>query len=154
MFELRQPTVSQGKNSEGRNMSKKLGSWLILLGALVALLGLCVLPAALRNGSDKSLLPVGMAVFSMGILLVAGGTYSKALGLQSDSSPRTTESSPKSRGGCDRCHTETPAVQCKVHQMHLCDTCLESHYDFRSCVYVPSTRRIAGRAVKVLAAKR
>jgi hypothetical protein len=28
-----------------------------------------------------------------------------------------------------------------VHQLHLCADCLGKHYDFRSCAYVPSTRR-------------
>jgi hypothetical protein len=135
-------------------MSKKLGGWMILLGALVAFLGLCVLPAALR-GADKSLLPVGMAFFSMGILIVAGGFYSKALalGAESSGSAKRPESAAKTRGGCDICHTESPAVQCKVHQLHLCDNCLQAHYDFRSCVYVPSTRRTSGKPGKTMAAK-
>jgi hypothetical protein len=47
----------------------------------------------------------------------------------------------RSRGGCDLCGTEAPVVNCRVHQMHLCGECLGQHYDFRSCVYVPSTRR-------------
>jgi hypothetical protein len=30
-----------------------------------------------------------------------------------------------------------------VHEIHLCGNCLGDHYDFRSCAYVPSTRRTA-----------
>jgi hypothetical protein len=153
MFDMQQPTAFLGQIHKDECMSKKLGSWMILMGALVAVLGLCVLPAALRGGADKSLLPAGFAIFSVGILLVAGGLYSKSLALQGPGSAAVAEAPSKVRAGCDRCHTELPAVQCKVHQVHLCDTCLESHYDFRSCVYVPTTRRINAKAVKSMAAR-
>jgi hypothetical protein len=92
-----------------------------------------------------------MSIFALGALTVAGGIYFKAQNLKSDSSPKAPE--PEKRGGCDRCHAEPPAIQCKVHQLHLCDTCLASHYDFRSCVYVPSTRRNVIKTGKTMVAK-
>jgi hypothetical protein len=133
-------------------MSTKLGGWLILLGGMFALIGLMILPAAGRNGSDRNLLGVGMSVFAMGALVIATGIYVKAKTLQEDTKPGKPIEAEK-RGGCDRCHAEPPAIQCKVHQLHLCDTCLASHYDFRSCVYVPSTRRTTLKPGKSMVAR-
>ena len=133
-------------------MSSKLGGWLVLLGGLIALIGLVVLPAATRNGSDHNLLGVGMSVFAMGALTIAAGIYVKARNLQEDLKPGKPIEVEK-KGGCDRCHAEPPAIQCKVHQQHLCDNCLAAHYDFRSCVYVPSTRRATVKSSKAMTAR-
>jgi hypothetical protein len=133
-------------------MSTKLGGWLVLLGGMFALIGLMILPAAGRSGSDRNLLGVGMSVFAMGALVIAAGIYVKAKTLQEDSKPGKPVEVEK-KGGCDRCHAEPPAIQCKVHQLHLCDTCLASHYDFRSCVYVPSTRRTTPKPGKTMVAR-
>jgi hypothetical protein len=133
-------------------MSSKLGGWLVLLGGVIALVGLIILPAATRNGSDRNLLGVGMSVFAMGALTIAVGVYAKAKDLQESAKPGKAVEVEK-KGGCDRCHAEAPAIQCKVHQQHLCDTCLAAHYDFRSCVYVPSTRRNTIKSAKTMAAR-
>ena len=134
------------------NMSSKLGGWLVLLGSVVAIGGLLVLPAAARGAADRNLLGVGMSIFAMGALSIAIGVYLKAQDLQAGPKPVKPEETEK-KGGCDRCHAEPPAIQCKVHQVHLCDSCLASHYDFRSCVYVPSTRRVTLKPGKTMAAK-
>jgi hypothetical protein len=133
-------------------MSSKLGGWLVLLGGLIAAGGLLVLPAAARGGADRNLLGVGTSVFAMGALSIAVGIYLKAQDLQAGAKPSKPVEAEK-KGGCDRCHAEPPAILCKVHQLHLCDTCLASHYDFRSCVYVPSTRRITIKSGKTMVAK-
>jgi hypothetical protein len=118
---------------------------MIGIGAVVAFLGLCVLPASLGENGDHALFGVGAGIFSLGALTIAGGIYLKAIALQPKSNGKSTEelASPGHpiRGGCDRCQLELPVIQCKVHQQHLCGTCLAEHYDFRSCVYAPSTRR-------------
>lgn len=132
-------------------MSSKLGGWLVLLGSLIALGGLLVLPAAMGSGSDRNLLGVGTSIFALGALTIAGGIYLKAQDLQAGAKPKIVEVEKK--GGCDRCHAEPPAIQCKVHQVHLCGDCLAEHYDFRSCVYVPSTRRAIAKPSKSMVAK-
>ncbi len=79
----------------------------------------------------------------------------KALAVKSGT---TTASVPKAqpkrvRGGCDLCGSETPVIHCRVHDIHVCGNCLANHYDFRSCAYVPSTRRTAGSKAARFAAK-
>jgi len=135
------------------NMSSKTGGWLILLGVFVALGGLIILPAAARNGADRNLLGAGMSVFAMGVLMIAIGIYFKAKDLQSSGKPGKPLEETEKKGGCERCHSKPPAVQCKVHQIHLCDNCLSVHYDFRFCVYVPSTRRATPKSNKTMVAK-
>ncbi|HEY7617101.1 MAG TPA: hypothetical protein VH744_09880, partial [Terriglobales bacterium] len=61
--------------------------------------------------------------------------------------------SQRPRGACDLCKVEMPVVHCKVHQVHLCGHCLGEHYNFRSCVYVPSTRKTLSKAAKSMAAR-
>ena len=134
-------------------MSSKMGGWLVLLGVLIALGGLIVLPAAARTGADRNLLGVGMSVFAMGALMISAGIYVKARDLQSNGKPRKPVEETEKKAGCERCHAKPPAVQCKVHQIHLCDSCLADHYDFRSCVYVPSTRRATPKTGKTMVAR-
>jgi hypothetical protein len=129
-------------------MQSRTGSWMIAAGTLIAFLGLCVLPASLGEKGDKNFLGAGAAIFSLGALAIASGIYLKASALQHNAGNKSSAENAKSnrpiRGGCDRCRVEIPIIQCKVHQQHLCGTCLSEHYDFRSCVYAPSTRWTAG----------
>jgi hypothetical protein len=143
-------------------MSSRAGTWMIAVGALGGFAGLCVLPAALGEHGESNLLGVGLSLFSLGVLAAATGMYLKAQALQpsphSKSGPGATQAAPanpgrKIRGGCDLCGTEAPVVQCKVHQLHLCGTCLAAHYDTRSCAYVPTSRKSANKAGKGMSAK-
>ena len=126
-------------------MQSKTGNWMMAIGAAIVFLGLCILPAGLGENGDKNLLGAGAAVLSLGILAIASGIYLKAYALQSKPDNKSVEGNARSgrpiRGGCDHCQETAPVIQCKVHQQHLCGTCLAEHYDFRSCVYAPSTRR-------------
>ncbi|HSS97357.1 MAG TPA: hypothetical protein VLK33_10015 [Terriglobales bacterium] len=135
-------------------MQSKTGNLMMALGAVIAVIGLIVIPAGLgQDSSDKNLVGVGAAVFSMGALLAAMGIYLKSKMSQS-TGPKIIEAAAANRpirGGCDRCQKEAPVIHCKVHQQHLCGACLAEHYDFRSCVYAPSARRDA--AVKSMAAR-
>lgn len=135
-------------------MSSKAGTWIVVVGALVMVGGLCILPAALGEHTDNNLIVAGAGVFSMGALILATGMYLKARALHA-TAPEQTEAAPKRvRGGCDLCGTETPVVQCKVHQLHLCGNCLAQHYDYRSCAYVPSSRRAGAKGTgRAMAAK-
>jgi hypothetical protein len=138
-------------------MSSRSGSWMVAAGAVLLFVGLCTLAAAFGKTADPDQLVAGAGFFSVGALTVAAGIYLKARALQSDpaslaAAKETANSGRRSRGGCELCATEAPVIQCKVHQLHLCGTCLALHYDFRSCAYVPSTRG-ANKPGKGLAAK-
>jgi hypothetical protein len=129
---------------------------MIAAGALAGLCGACVLPAAFGEHRDVTLLGLGMCFLSLGALSAAAGIYWKARLLRSNIPASAVEGEAKSRrvrGGCQLCGTETPVIQCRVHQLQLCPTCLAAHYDFRSCAYVPTTRK-ANKSAKGVAAKR
>ena len=140
-------------------MSSRTGNWLIAAGVVVALLGIVVLPAALGEHPDVSLLILGACGVSVGSIIIASGIYLKARVLQSPAgssvSPGESKNSTRRvRGGCDICHGDLPVIHCKVHQLHLCADCLGQHYDFRTCSYVPSTRRTAAKTSKNMAKAR
>jgi hypothetical protein len=128
-------------------MQSRTGNWMMALGAIIAVIGLSVMPAGFgANSVDRNMVGVGATIFSLGAISIALGIYLKALSLKATPKQKSSESAVPGRpirGGCDRCHTQMPVIQCKVHQQHLCGTCLAEHYDFRSCVYAPSTRRLA-----------
>src|SRR6266571_9120689 len=115
------------------------------------------LPGSSCDGTkpDSSVLALAACVFSFGALIIASGMYVKARGLQSAaaSAPESKNSARRVRGGCELCGSDTPVIQCKVHQLHLCPACLAQHYDFRSCAYVPSTRRTTGKTTGKTAGK-
>ena len=138
-------------------MTSRAGTWMIAAGALAGFCGICVLPAAFGEHRDVNLLGLGVCFLSLGALSAASGIYWKARVLQSNISSGTTDGETKIRrvrGGCQLCGTETPVIQCRVHQLQLCPVCLADHYDFRSCAYVPTTRKPANKSGKGVAAKR
>jgi hypothetical protein len=124
-------------------MATKSSTWMMAVGALIAFIGLCFLPAAFGPDSDRTMLGAGAVVIATGMLLIAAGFYVKARALGTVAAPATPPVSGKRnrKSICDRCAEEEPVIQCRVHQLHLCADCLSKHYDFRSCAYVPSTRR-------------
>jgi hypothetical protein len=134
-------------------MLSRAANWLMVVGAIGAFIGLCVLPSALGDHQDGNLLSVAALLISLGALIGASGFYLKARFLQKDVRTGKPEPARKIRGGCDLCGNEPPVIQCKVHQLHLCATCLTGHYDVRSCAYVPSLRRPAIKTGKNIAAK-
>jgi hypothetical protein len=139
-------------------MSSKTATWIIAAGAVLMFIGLCFLPAALGEHPDADLLEIGACQFSLGALLVAAGIYTKARVVQSAIASGELRREPgtsnqRVRGGCDLCGSEAPVVQCKVHQLHLCGSCLAQHYDVRSCAYVPTTRTATNKSGRNLAAK-
>ena len=126
---------------EGIVMGQKVSGGAVVLGCLMMFFGLCFLPAALGSKPDPVALGAGTSLFAVGTLMIAAGIYLKARVLQGGGPVEAKVQPKRSRGGCDLCGTESPVVNCKVHQVHMCGDCLGRHYDFRSCVYVPSTRR-------------
>jgi len=138
-------------------MSSRVGNWIIGLGVIVLLGGLCVLPGAFGKNADQTLLPVGACLFSLGAVGIAAGIYVKARALQIAGAAIVVPSSPpiprKNRSGCELCGQEAPAVFCKVHQLHLCGSCLAQHYDVRSCIYIPTSRKAPTKPNKGVQAK-
>jgi hypothetical protein len=137
-------------------MTARVGNWLIAIGAITIIVGLCCLPAALGEHRDPSLMGLGTSIFGMGALFVAGGLYFKAqmLRLQGNSGEAEPAPAPRTRGGCELCGSDVPVIHCRVHQLHLCSTCLAEHFDPRSCSYVPPTRRPATKSGKGMARAR
>lgn len=125
-------------------MAAKTGTWLIVIGTLIVFVGLCFIPAAFGPSPEKPYLGAGLAIFASGALLAAAGLYIKARFYSEQRGPVHAPAAKRGRrSNCDRCGKNEPAVQCRVHQVHLCSDCLGEHYDFRSCAYIPSTRRAA-----------
>lgn len=129
---------------EDATLLNKTSNTLIIFGALVAFAGLCFLPAAMVEKHDASLLAAGASLFSLGTLFTSGGLYIKAKG-QKSGAPASPEPAKRAHGGCETCREGNPVIHCKVHNTHLCEDCQAKHYDFRSCVYAPSTRRMTAK---------
>lgn len=134
----------------------KASGWAIVCGCFLMALGLVFTPAAFGEHPDPSILGLGVCAFSFGSLLMAAGFYMKARAVQAGG-PANSAPKPQAkriRGGCDLCGSETPVIQCRVHDVHVCGNCVADHYDFRSCAYVPSTRWTASaKNAKSFAAK-
>ena len=135
-------------------MGKKLSGFLLLCGWLLMLLGLCFVPAALGENKDEAMLGAGICAFAFGALLAASGLYLKAQVAMAAAPAWALNSPPKPvGGGCELCGIESPVIHCRVHGVHVCGNCLGPHYDFRSCVYIPSTRRTSSAMAKARAAR-
>jgi hypothetical protein len=140
---------------EINDMPSRTSNWIIALGAIVGFAGVCCLAAAVGDHSDSNLLGPGATFFGMGSLILASGIYLKASALQGQGTGRAAKEGSARRpahGSCDLCKAEDAVILCRVHQFHLCSHCLSEHYDFRSCVYVPSVRRMTSRSAKAMAA--
>mgnify|MGYP007010105400 CR=1 FL=1 len=127
-------------------MGSKTANGLIALGAILLLGALFCAAGATGQASDRSsILAAAAAIFSLGALMVAGGLYLKARSFPQPAASEQQGEPKRVRGGCDLCAGDAPVIHCKVHQLYLCPACLAEHYDFRSCAYVPSTRKASVR---------
>ena len=84
-------------------MSSQTGTWLIAIGALGACIGIIMLPAALGEHPDTSLLILGACGVSLGSLIAASGIYLKARALQSGGGPVKGATEPKNSARRVRC---------------------------------------------------
>ena len=137
-------------------MSSRLTSGFVMFGGLLIFLGTCCLPAALSNERDTNMMMAGICLFSTGALIMALGTYFKARLIKAGLVPEveTPEAAKRPvKGGCDLCGTEVPVVLCRVHQVHVCGSCLNQHFDPRSCAYIPTTRSVSQTKGSRLAAR-
>lgn len=132
-------------------MQSRTGNWIMAVASVIAVIGVSIVPAGLgENSPDRNLIGIGATIFSLGAVVFALGIYFKAKALKSSSGSQSLEATIPSRpirGGCDRCQMQIPVIQCKVHQQHLCDSCLSEHYDFRTCVYAPSNRKTGTKSM-------
>ena len=128
-------------------MIDKILKTLVALGVLMSLSGLLALPAALSGNKDQELLGTALALFGLGALLVALSLYLQTRALKSriDADPNLLAvlNASKRKGTCDNCKAAPPIIQCTMHRVSLCQTCLVQHYDTRGCVYVPAVRKSA-----------
>ena len=134
-------------------MGQKLSSVALIGGSSLMLLGLALVPAALSQEKDEAILGAGICAFAFGALIAAAGLYLKAKAASAGRAGGQNATPKAIRGGCDLCGTELPVIHCRVHNVHICGNCLAQHYDFRSCVYVPSTRRPAAARANARAAR-
>jgi len=140
-------------------MSQKFLTGVVGLGILVSFIGLLFLPAAFNSKSgDNTLMAGGLAIFSLGALMMASGMYAKArllrAAIDADPNLQSLLNGAKRKGNCDSCHAAAPVIQCTMHKTNLCASCMNQHYDPRGCVYVPSSRRSAPRTARAAAARR
>ena len=136
-------------------MSQKICNWSIAIGAFVAFIGLMFFPSALMGANkEENLLGAGMAIFSMGALLMSIAFYFKSRTHGADNTSGRAAGGKRRKGNCDICQQETGVVQCTMHKMILCATCLSKHYDSRACVYVPAVRRPVARSARGVSAGR
>jgi hypothetical protein len=122
-------------------MTMKISTWLMACGCFIAFVGLCFIPAAFGPDPERTMLGAGTVIVATGVLLLALSVYLKASVLGPQAGNPASGAKRARKTVCDQCGEDEPVIQCRVHQVHLCGDCLAGHYDFRSCAYVPSTRR-------------
>jgi len=155
IFALANAHTPLNNHRKDEAMTSRPGNWCIAAGALAVFVGLCCLPAGLGENGDLTILALGSSIFAFGGLLISTGIYIKARMLQSEGAQAESEANiRRARGGCELCASDVPVIECRVHQLHLCSTCLAQHYDPRSCAYVPPARRGSSKPAKGLAKAR
>src|SRR2546427_6595104 len=91
-----------------RNMSSRVGNWMIAVGSVAIFVAFCVLPAALGEHSDSGLLALGACLLSLGALLAASGIYLKARAVEARivSAPEAKNAGRRARSGCELCRAD------------------------------------------------
>ena len=126
-------------------MTDKILKTLVVIGVLICFAALLTLPTALSGNKDQELLGAALAFFGIGTLTIALSLYLQSRSLQSrinaDPNLLAALQGTKRKGTCDNCKSATPVIQCTMHRVTLCSSCLVQHYDSRGCVYVPAVRK-------------
>jgi hypothetical protein len=132
---------------QGFILTDKILKTLIAVGVLICFAALLTLPTALSGNKDQELLGSALAFFGIGTLTISLSLYLQSRSLRSriNSDPNLVAAlqGTKRKGTCDNCKSATPVIQCTMHRVTLCASCLVQHYDSRGCVYVPAVRKPA-----------
>jgi hypothetical protein len=139
-------------------VTDKIWKVLLLVGVLIAFAGLLAIPSALNSETrDQELLGTALALFGTGGLISALGLYLQARFLSArinaDPNLLAMVNASKRKGTCDSCKSAAPMIQCTMHRVNLCGTCLVQHYEARGCVYVPAVRKTTKNARGVAAGR-
>ena len=124
-------------------MSPQTGNWMIAVGLLGGFIGVLMLPAALGEHPDTSLLVLGACGVSLGSMVAAAGVYLKARALQSPAvaggaAVESKNSKRQVRGGWNVWHGDLPDIHCKVNYVNLFPTAWASTTIFVPAVTFPA----------------
>jgi hypothetical protein len=126
-------------------LTDKILKTLVVIGVLICFAALLTLPTALSGNKDQELLGTALAIFGIGTLIIALSLYlqSRSLQIRINADPNLLAAlqGTRRKGTCDKCKSATPVIQCTMHRVTLCASCLVQHYDSRGCVYVPAARK-------------
>jgi hypothetical protein len=128
-------------------VARRISNWLIAIGGSFIAAALFFVPAAFGPHADRSLLAAAATVASLGMVLAASGLYIKARFWTEvrEQKNRKRSRRQKRKIQCDLCRQNDAVILCRGHRLQLCAECLPRHYDFRSCLYAPSTRIMSSK---------
>lgn len=126
-------------------MPSKMSKIMIGFGAALLLVGLAFVPAGFGPDGDPSVMAGGMGIFSFGSLLIGLGFYLNAREVHAAIKAEKTSAVSKT-GACEACEENPQVILCTTHAAGLCAACLHTHFDPRSCVFTPASRRLAKAA--------
>jgi hypothetical protein len=116
------------------------------LGAVLLLVGLAFVPAGMGPDGDPTVRAGGMGIFSFGALLVGLGFYLKARHVQAAITPEKKVATGPTTPACEACEENPQVILCTTHKAALCASCMHTHFDPRSCVFIPVSRQVAKAA--------
>ncbi len=158
IFTLDTPQVISAAVAACRASGPKMSQgwkWGIAIGSLIAFFGLLIIPSAFSTrNTDPVPLSAGLAIFAMGVLMISVSFYlrGRSMGAQIASEPAS--GGARRKYSCDVCRKAPAVIQCTMHKMVFCSSCLSGHYDSRACVYVPTVRRASGKTARTATASR
>jgi hypothetical protein len=116
------------------------------LGALLLLAGLAFIPAGMGADGDPTVRAGGMGLFSLGALLIGLAFYVKARQAQTTMVPEKKAPAGPATPPCEACEESPQVILCTTHKAALCASCMHTHFDPRSCVFIPVSRQVAKAA--------
>jgi len=114
----------------------------LVIGSLLAIAGAVCFLALFGQAQSDAIRAIGSALFSLGILIIAGGVYLQARRIQGQFETPAIKNK-KTERLCSQCNREPSLVFCRVHVLRLCLNCFEKHDDGANCSYVPARRATA-----------
>jgi hypothetical protein len=123
-----------------------VGKIMVVFGIILILGGLAFLPAGFGPDGDPSVMAGGMGVFSLGSLATGLGLYLNARQLRAGGAEKKPEkkAAPAFKlPPCEACEETQQVFVCANHGSALCASCMHTHFDPRSCLLTPASRRIA-----------